>query len=580
MKFSELVKYFERLEATPKRLEMFDILAELFRIAEAREIDKIIYLSQGQLVPSFQGLEMGMSEKLLLRALAGATGQEPERVLGDFKRLGDLGKTAAELIKGRGRGLTIIEVYEQFLSIAKTGGEGSVERKIQILQDLFLRASASEAKYIARFVVGRLRLGVGDAAVMEALSLARFGGREQRPRLERAYNLCSDLGLVGKVLFEKGEQGIDKIRVKVGYPIRMALCERLTSAEEIIEKINRCAVEVKYDGFRLQVHKQADEVNLFSRNLERTTPMFPEIVEATKRQIVAREAIFEGEAIAHDESTGELYPFQITMQRKRKYDIDKIAKELPLKFFAFDLLFADGRDYTDRPYIERREKLKDLILPDTWIVLSEAIMTEKPKEMSQFFDQAVGRGLEGIIAKRLDAPYTAGARNFNWIKLKRSYKGELTDSLDVCIVGFYFGKGQRAQFGLGAVLVAVYDPENDLYKTISRIGTGFSEDQLKELKELLDNYKVSEKPPQVDSGAAPDVWVEPQVVVTVVADEITRSPFHTAGKPRYIQDSGYALRFPRIQGFVRTDKRPEDVTTEKEVHDMFTRQRHVKLEPK
>ncbi|MGH7274086.1 MAG: ATP-dependent DNA ligase [Nitrospiria bacterium] len=580
MKFSELVKYFERLEATPKRLEMFDILAELFRTADAHVIDKIIYLSQGQLVPSFQGLEMGMSEKLLLRALAGVTGHEPERVLGDFKRLGDLGKTAGELIRGKGRGLTITEVYEQFLSIAKTGGEGSVERKIQILQNLFLQASASEAKYIARFVVGRLRLGVGDAAVLEALSLARFGGREQRPRLERAYNLCSDLGLVGKVLVEKGEQGIDKIRVQVGYPIRMALCERLTSAEEIIEKIGPCEVEVKYDGFRLQVHKQGNEVNLFSRNLERTTPMFPEIEEAAKRQVAAREAIFEGEAIAHDESTGELHPFQITMQRKRKYDIDKIAKEFPLKFFAFDLLFADGRDYTDRPYIERREKLKDLIRPETVIVLSEARMIEKPKEMSQFFDQAVGRGLEGIIAKRLDAPYTAGARNFNWIKLKRSYKVELTDSLDVCIVGFYFGKGQRAQFGLGAVLVAVYDPENDLYKTISRIGTGFSEDELKELKKLLDPYKVSEKPPQVDSGAAPEVWVEPQVVVTVVADEITRSPFHTAGKPKYIQDSGYALRFPRIQGFVRTDKRPEDITTEQEVHDMFTRQRHVKLEPK
>jgi len=421
-------------------------------------------------------------------------------------------------------------------------------------------------------------LGVGDAAVLEALSLARLGSREHRPRLERAYNLCSDLGLVAKVLFEQGEKGIDEIRVQMGYPIRMALCERSSSAEEIVEKIGRCAVEVKYDGFRLQVHKQGSDVKLFSRNLERTTDMFPEIVEATRQQLAVREVIFEGEAIAYDEATGELHPFQVTMQRKRKHGIPEAAKKFPLKFFAFDLLYVDGVDYTSQPYSVRRGKLESLIRPDTTIDPSKVLFTDDSKEIAQFFDVAVGEGLEGIIAKRLDAPYAAGARNFNWIKLKRSYKGELTDTLDVCIVGYYFGKGQRAQFGIGAVLAAVYDPENDCFKTISRIGTGFSEDQLKQLKELLEPHEIDEKPTRVDSGATPNRWVEPRFVVTVVADEITRSPFHTAGKPKYIQDAGYALRFPRIQGFVRTDKRPEDSTTEKEVDDMFKRQKHVKLE--
>jgi DNA ligase-1 len=577
MKFSTLVEYFERLEQTSKRLEMFDILAELFREAQTHEVDKIIYLSQGQLVPSFQGLEMGMSEKLLIRVLAGVTGCELKKVSENFRRLGDLGKTAEELIGGPGRGLSISEVYEQFLRIAQTSGEGSVEKKIEILQDLFSSASSSEAKYVARFVVGKLRLGVGDAAVLEALSLAKLGSREHRSCLERAYNLCSDLGLVAKTVFEKGERGIEEIKVQMGYPIRMALCERLSSAEEIVEKIGRCAVEVKYDGFRLQVHKKGDDVQLFSRNLERTTNMFDEIVKATRQQLVTREVIFEGEAIAYDEA-GDLRPFQVTMRRKRKHDIDEIAKEFPLRFFAFDLLYADGMDYTHRPYTERREKLEALIRSDTGIVLSETITTDDPKRITHFFDDAVGKGLEGIIAKRLDAPYAAGARNFNWIKLKRSYKGELTDSLDVCIVGYYFGKGKRAQFGIGAILVAVYDPENDCFKTISRIGTGFSEDQLKELKELLDPYRVQEEPMRVDSGAKPDVWVEPRFVVTVVADEITRSPFHTAGKPQYIQDAGYALRFPRIQGFIRMDKRPEDSTTQKEVHEMYQQQKHVKLE--
>jgi DNA ligase-1 len=578
MKFLELVSYFEQLEATTKRLEMFEILAELFRKAEAYEIDKIIYLSQGQLVPSFQGLEMGMSEKLLIRVLAGTAQCESEKVAALFRRVGDMGKVAEELVTWRGKGLSIAQVYDQFLRIAQTGGEGSVEKKIEILQDMLSQASAIEAKYVTRFVVGRLRLGVGDAAVLEALSLARLGSREHRSRLERAYNLCSDLGLVAKALFEKGERGIEKIKVQVGYPIRMALCERLSSAEEIVEKIGRCAAEVKYDGFRLQVHKKGEDVSLFSRNLERTTPMFPEIVEATRQQIAAREAIFEGEALAYDEATGELRPFQVTMQRKRKHGINKIAKEFPLKFFAFDLLYGDGVDYTDRPYTERRDKLNELIRQDTGIVLSDTIVTDDPKKMSLFFDEAVGKGLEGIIAKRLDAPYTAGARNFNWIKLKRSYKGELTDTLDVCIVGYFKGKGQRARFGIGTVLGAVYDPKSDTFKTVSKIGSGFTEEEWSQLRQMLDEIAIPHKPARVDSVMEPDVWVQPQYVITVTADEITRSPTHTCGK--HGDEPGYALRFPRAQGFIRTDKRPEDANTVAEVLEMFNQQRHVKLEEK
>lgn len=578
MKFLELVNYFERLEATTKRLEMFEILAELFRKAEAREIDKMIYLSQGQLVPSFQGLEMGMSEKLLIRALAGATGSEIKQVETKFKQQGDLGQTAEGLITGRGKGLTILEVYDEFLSIARTSGEGSVEKKIQILQDLFSRASGLEAKYIARFVVGKLRLGVGDAAVLEALSLARLGSREHKPRLERAYNLCSDLGLVARVLFEKGIKGIEAIKVQVGYPVRMALCERLSSAEEIVEKIGRCAVEVKYDGFRIQVHKQKNDVRLFSRNLENTTPMFPEVVQAAQRQIAAQEAILEGEALAYQEDTGELLPFQVTIQRKRKHGIEEMAREYPLKFFAFDLIYVDGEDCTGRPYIERREKLKQVIRPDTTIALSETLVTDDPKKITLFFEEAVGKGLEGIIAKRLDAPYAAGARNFNWIKLKRSYKGELTDTLDVVIVGYFKGKGQRAKFGLGAVLGAVYDPDSDTFKTISKIGSGFTEEEFLQLREMLDQIAVPHKPARVDSLIEPDVWVQPQYVISVTADEITRSPSHTCGKVG--EEPGYALRFPRAQGFIRTDKRAEDANTVTEVLEMFKLQKHVKLEEK
>jgi DNA ligase 1 len=576
MKFQDLVNYFERLEATSKRLEMFEILAELFRLAEPGEIAEIIYLSQGQLLPSFQGLEIGMSEKLLIRALAATTETEVSEISLEFKKSGDLGKTAERFVKGKGRGLSILEVYQVLLTIARTAGEGSVEKKISLLSNLVSKAQASEAKFISRFVVGRLRLGVGDAAVLEALSLARLGSREHRAELERAYNLCSDLGLVAKMLFEKGLDGVRKIKVQLGYPIRMALCERLTSADEIIGKLGRCSVEAKYDGFRCQIHKMKDRIEIFSRNLERTTPMFPEIVEAAETRMKAETLIFEGEALAYQEATGELLPFQVTIQRKRKHGIEDIAKAYPLRFYTFDLLYLDGKDCTDQPYLERRKKLAQLIQRDTVLELSEAIETEDPKEIQQFFDRSIERGLEGIVAKRLDAPYSAGARNFNWIKLKRSYKGELSDTVDVCIVGYFKGKGHRAQFGLGTVLGAVYDQETDTFETISKIGSGFTEEELMTLSEMLDKIAVPHKPARVDSLMIPDVWVEPRYVVTVMADEITRSPLHTAGKKG--EEPGYALRFPRVQGFIRQDKSPEDATTVKEVVKLAQQQRRVKLE--
>ncbi|HET6370915.1 MAG TPA: ATP-dependent DNA ligase, partial [Nitrospiria bacterium] len=538
-----------------KRLEMFDILAELFQKARPEEIDKIIYLTQGELLPPFHGLMIGMSEKYLLRVIARVVDRPQEEVVELFRKEGDLGKTAERLIEGKGKGHSVVQVYDRLFSIAKISGEGSVERKIETLSGILSDASPKEAKYIARFVVGRLRMGAGDATVLEALAKAR-GDRALRPDLERAYNITSDLGLVARTLFTEGEEGVRRIRVRMSYPIRPALCERLSSAEEIVEKIGRCSVEMKYDGFRCQVHKSRKNVAIFSRNLERTTPMFPEIVEAVNEYLAAPEAIIEGEALAYDEATGDLLPFQVTIQRKRKHGIEEAAKSFPLRFYVFDLLYLNGEDFTEKPYAERRSMLASLVKKNGTMVLSEAIETDDPKEIVKFFDSGIERGLEGVVAKRLDTPYSAGSRNFNWIKLKRSYKGELSDTIDICIVGYFAGKGHRAQFGIGGILGAVYDSDSDTFKTVSRVGSGFTEEEWGRLKKTLDDTKISHKPARVDSLIEPDVWVTPTYVVTVTADEITRSPSHTAGRDE--QGIGYALRFPRAQGWIREDKRAED----------------------
>ncbi len=570
MTFRELSEYFYRLEQITSRLEMADILRDLLDRAKAEEIDKVVYLTLGELMPAFRGIEFGISEKLLMESLSKACGVRLSQVQTLYKQKGDLGDTAEELIGWQGRNLSLVRVYEELFDIARTRGTlDKVMKLINLLKGL----SGFEAKYAVRIIIGRLRLGVGDATIIDALAR---GSRDLKNFIERAYNLCSDLGLVAKRLKEGGLEAIKEFKIQLGYPIRMALAERVSSAQEIIQRLGRCGVEAKYDGFRLQVHKDDDKVEIYSRNLERMTEMFPDVVKAVMNDIKVQRVIIEGEALAVNEETGEFYPFQITIQRKRKYSIEEYARDYPLKLFVFDLLYLEGEDYTVKPYIERRKTLEELFSKTNTLRPSEMFITDKVKEIEAFFEDVITRGLEGIMAKRLDAPYTAGSRNFNWIKLKRSYRGSLADTVDVVIVGYYYGKGARARLGIGGLLVAVYEPSTDTFKTVSKVGSGFTEDEWVRLREMLDTIRLNHKHPRVDSIIGVDVWVEPRYVITVKADEITRSPLHTSG--RTLEEPGYALRFPRAVSFIREDKNPEDANTVEEIIRMYNLQRKLSAE--
>ena len=578
MEFRILADTFRRLEETSARLEMMEILASLLSRADASNVDKIIYLLQGRVAAPYTGIELGIGEKLAIQAIARAYGVNADEVERLYKELGDLGLVAEKLSANKkqmtlfSQKLTVERVYDNFYRIATASGSGSQELKLRLLIDLLNDAGPLEARYIVRIPLGKLRLGVGDATILEALAIAKTGSREFKEALERAYNLCSDLGYVARVLYEKGPDAIRNFRIVVGIPIRPALAQRAQSADEIIARLGTCAAEAKYDGFRCQIHKKGDKVWIFSRRLENMTGMFPELVEGTIKQFDAEEAIFEGEAIAYNEETGEFYPFQMTIQRKRKYGISKAAEEFPLKLFAFDLIYADGVDYTPKPYEERRAELEKRVKEGSVLDLSERRIVSTAKELERFFESCVERGLEGIVAKDLKAPYIAGARKWAWIKLKRSYRGELSDTIDVVIVGYYKGRGKRSQFGLGGILVAVYDSDEDVFRTIAKVGSGFTEEQLVEMKRILDEIAVPHRPARVVSFLEPDVWVEPKYVITVTADEITRSPNHTAG---WDGERGYALRFPRIVGWIREDKGPEDATTVNEIIQMYKQQRTV-----
>ncbi len=627
MRFARVAEHFDRLEATRKRNEMIAILAALFGEADnAIEIAQLAYLIQGRVAPTFEQVEFGMGEVLIAEALVQALDQPRAEIKAQFARLGDYGLVAAAPHADDAaapEGQEVSAVFETLTKVARTAGAGSVAQKTELLADLLRQASASEAKHIARIPLGRLRLGIGDPTVMDALSFARTESNaarkpiapaykpiapayhsllrwlrhdfsKARKPIERAYNICSDLGLVARTYWDKGEAGLAAMKVAAGRPVRPAAAERLPGPKEIIAKVERCAVEPKIDGLRAQLHLlEGNEVRIFSRNLENTTAMFPELAEGLVAQAGGRTVILDGEAVAYDPATGQYHPFQVTGTRKRKYGIEKLRKTLPLKLFAFDILYLDGEDLTDRPYTERRERLEALLgdgreppdreaktdwLPTEWIadpagqalLPSDWRIVDTAADLDAYFYATVGLGQEGIVAKRLDSPYQAGARNYNWIKLKRSYRGELQDTIDGVIVGYWQGKGHRAQFGIGTVLTALYDPGEERFVTVTRLGTGFSEEEWVALRQRLDQDRTTEQPARVDSQLTPDVWVEPRVVIEIQADEITRSPFHTAGRGE--DELGYALRFPRVIGFVREDKRPEDATTVAEIVSLYERQ--------
>jgi DNA ligase-1 len=570
MRFSKFTDYLVKLEATTKRLEMTAILGALFKEATADDIAPIIYLTQERLGPAFEPIDFGIGEALAAEALAKASGKDKAAIKKLYSQHGDYGIVAEKLLSETGKSFTVTQVFERLKEIALTSGEGTVAHKTDLLADLLQKLSGREARYVLRIPLGRLRLGIGDPTVMEGLSWSVTGDKSLRPQIERAYNVCSDLGQVARVFKAEGVEALARIQVEVGKPVRMALAERAKNAEDIVTRLGKCAIENKYDGFRCQVHKQGDHVRIFSRNLEETTAMFTDIAEGIRKQIKAQTAILEGEALSYDPETGEFHPFQVTMQRKRKYDVEEMTVKFPLRLIAFDLLYLDGTDFTQQPYIKRHETLASIIAPGERVELSRHLITQDAKEIEKFFMEAITSGLEGIIAKRLDSRYQAGVRNFNWVKLKRSYQGHLLDTIDGVIVGYLRGRGMRARFGIGALLVAVYDDAQDKFVTIAKIGTGLSDAEWPRLRELLDQIAVAQKPARVDALIEPDVWVEPRYVIEMQADEITRSPVHTAGKVG--DEPGYALRFPRVVGFIRTDRTAEDATTVKEILRMFEKQ--------
>jgi len=571
---------YERIEATTKRLEMTDLLVELLKNTPKEVIDKVAYLTQGRIFPDFVGIEIGVAEKLAIKALARASGRKDSEIEEDLKRTGDVGETAQKFIANKRQvtffqqPLTVEKVYETLEKMAKTSGSGAVDLKLALLAGLLAAATPKEAKYTMRTVTGNLRLGIADMTVLDALAIAYAGGKDSREYIERAYNICSDLGRVAKTVAEQGLEGIKEFQVSINEPIRPMLAERLSSPEEILEKLGgKCIAEYKYDGERLQAHKQGDSVTIYSRRLENISSQYPDAVELFRRYVRAKEAILECECVAVDSDTGEMRPFQELMHRRRKYEIEKAIEDYPVSLFMFEALYVDRKDLTLEPYLVRRKMLMKTVKESDRVKLANYIITDNVAELEKFFLEAIENGCEGLVCKSIakDSVYQAGARGWLWIKYKRDYKSEMTDTVDLVVVGAFHGRGKRAGT-YGALLLAAYNPENDTFETVTKCGTGFTDEDLAKLPKMLQKHILSHKHPRVNSLFEADVWFEPVVAIEILGAEITLSPIHTCAMGSVRKGSGLAIRFPRFTGNYRIDKAAEDATTASEIVEMYQKQ--------
>jgi DNA ligase 1 len=576
VQYEIVAEAYRDLEQASGRLALIDRLAALLVQTPAELLGTVCYLSQGLIAPEFAGVDLGLAEKLAVRAVATATSASPEQVVVKLRETGDLGQAAEQLLAvtaaDRSAGLPVAVVVDTLHQIAKAQGQGSQGRKLDLLAGLLVRATPLEARYLLRLVTGGLRLGIGTPTILDALAVVHAGGRAARPVLERAYNVCCDLGLVASTLAGGGLEAVEQLQVRPGNPVRVMLAQRLSDAAEILAKLGgQCAAEYKYDGVRVQAHRTADgRIELFTRRLERIDNQFPDVVEALQAGLGPREAILEGEVVAFDAAAGELRPFQEVMFRRRKHGIVEAVRDVPVGLFCFELLFADGEDLTRLSYPQRRARLGEAITPSDRLRLTTATQVSTAAGLDETFEQAVADGCEGLLCKSASpaSVYQAGARGWLWIKLKRDYRSELADTVDLVIVGAFTGRGRRRGV-YGALLLAAYDSDADIFRTVGKCGTGFSDAELAALPARLAPLARSERPARVDARVPADVWFEPTLVLEVLSAELTLSPNHTAGWGQIKEHGGLAMRFPRFTGRWRDDKAAQDATTTQELVDLY-----------
>lgn len=582
MKFSKLTDYLSKIDATSKRLEITSLISELLKDLDEDEIDTAVFLILGYLKAPYESPKFSIAEEMMIRILVNSLeNQSKENLQKEYGEIGDMGEVYEKLcVTNKTSSLSIKDVHKSLVEIAETSGTGSQELKVTKTTVLLKKLTQKEAKYVIRMILGQTRLGFSELTIISGLA-EMIGDKKLAKRIEEKYSTHPNIGQLVRSIKKFGIKGLEKIGMEIGIPILAQRCQRVADAKEAIEKMGEVWAEFKFDGTRVQLHmdksKKQDTtkttqeslfdtgngkyfVKTFTRNLEETTNQYPDIIEAALKQLKAESVILDGEAIGYDKNTGEFLPFQETIQRKRKHGVSETAQNIPLKYFVFDILYLDGEDLTTKSLKERRKIFESILIKGHVIEPSAYFVTSTEEELNEVFIDAKNKNLEGLVIKKPDSPYQAGARSYNWVKLKAAQEKLLDDTIDAVVLGYYFGRGVRAEFGVGGLLVGVWDEKEEVYKTLTKIGTGLKDEDFIFLKEVCDKNRVKEKPVNViaDKIYTPDVWVNPKIVVEMAGDEITPSETHSAG---------YAVRFPRLIKF-RTDKGSKDITTLKEIVDL------------
>jgi DNA ligase-1 len=569
------------MESTTKRLELTQHLVELFEKTPEDVISKIVYLLQGKLRPDFEGIELGVAEKLAIRAIAKSSGIAVNKIEQEYRKTGDLGQAATKILEQKTQTTFLVEdisverVYETLFKIAKLEGARSQDMKMKYISSLLNDATPLEASYILKILLGTLRLGVAENTVMDALAIAYTGSKDNRKALEHAYNVSSDLGKVAQTIAGKGLKGVEEFQIAMFNPIRPMLADRVKSEEESIEKMGEeFAAEYKLDGERVQLHVEGEKVVLFSRSLENISEYYPDIIEKIPKCLAADQVILEAEAVAINENTGEFLPFQELMHRRRKYKIEKAVSQYPITVNFFDVLFYNGKSCLESDYGERRKLLEKIVKEDDFAKHIPMTIVKTEDDVEDFLENSINSGCEGLMLKMLDKPYQAGSRGNYWLKLKREYRNELGDSLDLVVVGAFFGKGRRTG-RYGTLLLASYDSDTDTFTSICKVGTGFTDEYLDQLYQILSDKVTLKKNPRINSEMEADVWFEPELVIEIVASEITLSPIHKAAWDEMRKGAGLALRFPKFTGKIRVEKFAEDASTNEEVIALYKGQKKI-----
>ena len=614
--FKEVSEVFETVESINSRNEITEILSSFYKKLEREEGQILSYMILGRVAPFFVKSEFNYSEKSLLSLLDNFTKAKGVDIdiFEERNKLGDIGNTVklfSEKCNFQSKNKRIVEIYDILWGLVTTQGIGSVERKNTIVLETLQSLSPLEAKYFVRTICGELRLGLSVRSLLDVLSFVSVGDKALKPQLEHAYGVCPDIGYIFSKVANYNEKDVRKnlssIQVTPGVPILSRLVQRVGSFDELSERFpGSVLLQPKFDGLRCQIHKwdkttlamtQMDvvwtkykkedtltspslfenekisdvSVKLFTRNLEDVTEMFPEIVDSA-RKVKEGSFVLDSEVVGWNYKTNKIMSYQETMQRRRKYSVQIKSTDIPVKAFVFDLLYLNSESLINIDTEKRVEMLgkSSKNFKGDSIVLAETKKVSEQNEIKGYFKECVKNGLEGIIIKQREGGYKPGLRNYEWIKIKKSIDKKLVDTIDMVVVGYYSGSGRRSSLGIGAILGAVLNEKEGTFDAICKVGTGMSDDILKEMYLRFQDIIVKDKPKdvRVSDLLLPDTWVSPTYVVAVDADEITKN---ISGMNKSI-GGGLSLRFPRLIDFGR-DKNPEDITTVQELINMYELQK-------